>query len=43
MKYLKYEIRHVGGHVEVFLDGVFQFSADTMAEALRDINRGDDE
>ena len=28
-----YEFRYVKGHVEVFLDGVFQFSADTMKEA----------
>ncbi len=30
-----YEYRHVRGHIEVFLHGVFQFSADTMAEARR--------
>lgn len=26
-----------GEHVEVFLNGVFQFSADTMAEALAEL------
>lgn len=28
-----YEFRNVNGHIEVFLDGVFQFSADNMREA----------
>lgn len=28
-----YEFRNVKGHIEVFLDGVFQFSADTLKEA----------
>ena len=28
-----YEFEWVRGHVEVFLDGVFQFSADNMKEA----------
>jgi hypothetical protein len=28
-----YEFRQVKGHIEVFLDGVFQFSADTLREA----------
>lgn len=28
-----YEFRYVRGHIEVFLDGEFQFSADTMREA----------
>ena len=32
-----YEFRNVNGHIEVYLDGVFQFSADTKAEAMRDI------
>jgi hypothetical protein len=32
-----YEFRYVGGHVEVFLDGVFQFSADTVSEAREEI------
>lgn len=32
-----YEFRMVRGHVEVFLDGVFQFSADTIAEAHEEI------
>ena len=28
-----YKFKWVKGHVEVFLNGVFQFSADTMKEA----------
>ena len=28
-----YEFRCVRGHIEVFLDGEFRFSADTMKEA----------
>lgn len=43
MKYLKYEIRHVRGHVEVFLNGEFQFSADTTAEAVHYIHHGGDD
>ena len=32
-----YEIEQVRGHVEVYLDGVFCFSADTRGEAEREI------
>ena len=32
-----YEIRYVGGHVEVYLLGEFQFSADSESEARREI------
>ena len=32
-----FEIRHVREHVEVFLDGVFIFSADTELEARREL------
>ena len=32
-----YEFRYVRGHVEVFLHGSFIFSADTMAEARREL------
>lgn len=32
-----YEFEWVRGHVEVFLDGEFQFSADTMKEALEEL------
>ena len=35
--FLDYEFRHASGHVEVFLNGKFQFSADTMAEAMHEI------
>ena len=33
----EYERRYVDGHVEVYLYGQFQFSADTMAEAYREL------
>ena len=32
-----YEIRNVNEHVEVFMDGKFQFSADTTQEAQHEI------
>lgn len=32
-----YEFHHVHGHIEVYLNGEFQFSADTYAEAIREI------
>lgn len=32
-----YEFRNVRGHIEVFLNGEFQFSADTMAEAYHEL------
>ena len=35
-----YEFRHVNGHIEVFLDGEFQFSADTMQEAYCELKAG---
>ena len=35
--YSQYEFRNVRGHVEVFLHGIFCFSADTMEEARREI------
>lgn len=31
------EFRHVNGHIEVYLDGVFLLSADTIAEAMREL------
>ena len=33
-----FDIRYVYGHIEVFRDNKFQFSADTIAEALREIH-----
>ena len=33
-----YQIKWVRGHIEVFLDGDFQFSADTMKEALDELD-----
>ena len=35
-----YEFRHINGHIEVFLDGEFQFSADTMQEAYCELKAG---
>ena len=32
-----YELKFVRGHVEVYLDGVFCFSADTRGEAEAEI------
>jgi len=32
-----YRFEWVRGHIEVFLDGVFQFSADTMKEAHEEL------
>lgn len=32
-----YEFVYVRDHVEVFLNGIFQFSADTMGEARREV------
>lgn len=34
---MKAEFRNVNGHIEVFIDNEFQFSADTMSEALREL------
>lgn len=34
-----YEIKNVRGHVEVFFDGKFCFSADTVGEAENEIDR----
>lgn len=32
-----YDFRYVRGHVEVYLGGRFQFSADSMSEARREL------
>lgn len=32
-----YDFRNVRGHVEVYLEGQFQFSADNMSEAQREL------
>lgn len=34
---MKYEFRNVHGHIEVYLDGIFQFSADSIPEAKREL------
>lgn len=31
------ELRYVNGHIEVWINGRFAFSADTVAEARKDI------
>lgn len=36
-----YEFREVMGHIEVFLHGRFQFSADTIAEAKKESETND--
>ena len=37
----EYEIRSVGGHVEVYTQGgVFLFSADTVREAMEELDEG---
>lgn len=38
---MMYEFRHVKGHIEVFLNGEFQFSADTMSEARKELEQGE--
>lgn len=32
-----YEFKHVRGHIEVYLNGEFQFSSDTMSEAYSEL------
>ena len=32
-----YEFRYVRGHIEVYLNGKFQFSADTIKEAKEEL------
>lgn len=34
-----FEYRNVKGHVEVFLDGEFMLSADTLQEAKREVEK----
>lgn len=34
-----YELRYVKGHIEVYLNGVFQFSADNMMEVYEELGR----
>jgi len=34
-----YTLVSVRGHIEVYLDRVFQFSADTMGEAWAELNQ----
>lgn len=36
---IMYEFRYVDGHIEVFLNGQFQFSADTMREARKELEQ----
>ena len=37
MNFYGYNIEYVKGHVEVYKDKKFQFSADTVTEAKKDI------
>lgn len=37
------EFRNVNGHIEVYLDGVFLLSADTIAEAMRELREEENE
>lgn len=37
-----YDFKRVKGHIEVYLDGVFQFSADNMSEARRELGCDDE-
>lgn len=34
-----YEFKQVQGHIEVFLNGKFQFSADNMKEVYEELDR----
>ena len=34
---IMYEFKNKNGHVEVYLNGVFQFSADTLEEAMSEL------
>lgn len=34
-----YEFRYVKGHIEVYLEGIFQFSADSVSEAEEELAR----
>ena len=36
---MMYEFRYVKGHIEVFLNGEFQFSADTIGEAHKELEQ----
>lgn len=37
-----YDFKYVKDHVEVYLDGQFQFSADNMSEARKELRCGND-
>jgi len=37
--FMEYRIKYVGGHIEVYdADGKFLFSADTVQEAMQDLD-----
>lgn len=36
---MRYEYRYANGHIEVFLNGIFQLSADTMEEAMEEVRK----
>lgn len=35
----EFEFRHIKGHVEVYRNGTFLLSADTVAEALKEVEK----
>lgn len=37
-----YDFKYVKDHVEVYLDGQFQFSADNIGEARRELGASDE-
>lgn len=38
-----YQFRNVRGHIEVFLNGSFLFSADTLSEAYAELRKESEE
>ena len=38
-----YEFRWVNGHIAVYLDGIFQFSADNVKEANDELSKTESE
>lgn len=37
-----YDYKYVKGHIEVYLNGIFQFSADNMSEVRRELGCEDE-
>lgn len=38
-----YELKYVKGHVEVYVNGEFRVSADSLSEAFREMEESEDE